>query len=139
MDVSYFPGAISTALHTDMCSPVATDPTWSRLPAIVKRALWKDGHKLWHDLVRALEPHVILASIAKQYATRIQFPRKGSIRELLTIDRTKPYAVTVEELEVTQDCRSLLVKGNAAQLPFGKVNNDDKRRIGETLREALGV
>ena len=29
--VSYYGDASSTALHTDLCSPVATDPTWSRL------------------------------------------------------------------------------------------------------------
>ena len=31
MGASYYDGAESTALHTDICSPLATDPTWSRL------------------------------------------------------------------------------------------------------------
>ena len=32
MDASFYDGQISTALHTDLCSPLATDPTWSKLP-----------------------------------------------------------------------------------------------------------
>ena len=31
LGTSYYEGGASTALHTDICSPVATDPTWSRL------------------------------------------------------------------------------------------------------------
>ena len=31
MEASYYDGEVNTALHTDLCSPLATDPTWSRL------------------------------------------------------------------------------------------------------------
>lgn len=31
MDASYYDHQTSTALHTDICSPIATNPTWTRL------------------------------------------------------------------------------------------------------------
>ena len=41
---SYYTGEVaSTALHTDICSPVATDPTWSKLPRVDRAALEGDG------------------------------------------------------------------------------------------------
>jgi hypothetical protein len=37
MATSYYQGQPSTALHTDLFSPLATDPTWSGLDAIAGR------------------------------------------------------------------------------------------------------
>ena len=39
MQASYYQGGGSTALHTDICSPVATNPTWSRLDEADRAAL----------------------------------------------------------------------------------------------------
>jgi hypothetical protein len=36
---SYYDGSANTALHTDLCSPLATDPTWSRLSDTQRAAL----------------------------------------------------------------------------------------------------
>jgi hypothetical protein len=137
LEISYYPGARGVALHTDICSPVATDPTWNGLPTTVKHALQKDGQQLWHDLVRELDPDVIIVSIAKEYATGIQFQPMGAPRILYSIDRTNQYVVTIEDVEVTQGRRSRLVKGMAAQKPFGKVSNVHKQRIGQAVRDAL--
>jgi hypothetical protein len=139
LGVSYYPGADGAALHTDICSPVATDPTWNRLPPTVKRALSKVGQELWHDLVRELEPEVIVVSVAKHYATGIQFPVMGAPRILYSIDRTNRYVVTIEDIEVMPGRRSRLVKGMAARKPFGPVNDVHKRRIGEAVRETLAT
>ena len=39
LGVSYYEGQPSTALHTDICSPVATDPTWSNLNEETRKEL----------------------------------------------------------------------------------------------------
>ena len=39
LGASYYPGSASTALHTDICSPVATDPTWNDLDKVSEAAL----------------------------------------------------------------------------------------------------
>ena len=51
MQTSYYLGEASTALHTDICSPVATDPTWSRLSESDRTTLEADGGPLWHALL----------------------------------------------------------------------------------------
>lgn len=38
LEASYYNGRPSTALHTDICSPVATDPTWSSLGSVDREA-----------------------------------------------------------------------------------------------------
>ncbi len=50
MRASYYPGGASTALHTDICSPVATNPTWNNLD--LKQAHWVSGHRLGCEVCR---------------------------------------------------------------------------------------
>lgn len=47
---SYYGEQPSVALHTDICSPVATDPTWSRLHDVARTTLEADGGRLWHEV-----------------------------------------------------------------------------------------
>ena len=56
LGASYYNGKPSTALHTDICSPVAIDPTWSDLGHITQNILEEDGGPLWHDLMSVLRP-----------------------------------------------------------------------------------
>ena len=62
---SYYAGnAESTALHTDICSPVATVPTWTglgkpeRKALEEQKALEEDGGPLWHMLLETLRPQI---------------------------------------------------------------------------------
>jgi hypothetical protein len=48
---SYYPGRDNVALHTDLCSPVATDPTWSGLGWALRSRLIEGGRPLWQNLV----------------------------------------------------------------------------------------
>ena len=44
MNASYYDDKTATALHTDICSPIATNPTWSGLSEAHQRSpsdLWK--------------------------------------------------------------------------------------------------
>ena len=43
---SYYTGHTSTVLHTDICSPVATNPTWSQLAMADQATLEADGGPL---------------------------------------------------------------------------------------------
>ena len=56
---SYYPGETSTGLHTDICSTVATNPTWSSLTEAERATLEGAGGPLWHALVETLRPHVV--------------------------------------------------------------------------------
>ena len=72
LGASYYEGQDSTALHTDICTPVATDPTWSRLGRAARRVLhsgmvcWRPcGHRSWSYPLRNT---IYLASSSKPLA-----------------------------------------------------------------------
>jgi hypothetical protein len=136
LGASYYGGAAATALHTDLCSPVATDPTWSKLRR-ERDVLRADGVPLWHGLIRALKPHVILASVARAYLAQVEFPMLGSWETRHTIDREQPYLVEGVSIDIGIADPALLIFGRAAQLPFGTVSTTAKREIGEAILESL--
>ncbi len=145
LDCSYYGARTNTALHTDLCSPLATNPTWSKLPESARTALQANGVAMWHNLVGQLLPDVIVISVARQHLSRIRFHRIGPISRLLTIiettsgkDRKKPYHVEVQRAELTEVKTALLVFGEAANTPFGTVSNADKVRIGDAIGRIAG-
>lgn len=136
MGASFYGDATSTAVHTDLFSPIATDPTWSRLGS-AREALRADGVGLWHALVEALEPDVIVASVARGYLDFIEFPWTGPWREIHVVERANPYVVSARGLTVTTGRETTLVFGPAAQKPFGKIGSAEKRRVGATVRALI--
>ena len=137
MGASYSAGNTSTALHTDLCSPVATDPTWSRLDGEDRRILEGDGVMLWHLLLKTLRPQVVLLSIAQRYLTRIGFrPRDREWKSIHAFDRTGsdarrslPYSVQARWFDIADE-PALFVFGRAAQKPFGLLADTQKREAG---------
>jgi hypothetical protein len=134
LGASYYSGAPNTALHTDLCSPLATDPTWSRLTPAQREALRPEGTALWHRLVQTLLPDVIIISVAEGQLDNINFPRLGAWEIAHTVERDNPFRVKLVGLDLGAERRASLVFGRAANTPFGTVSNADKRRIGEALR-----
>ena len=67
----YTEKAGSTALHTDICSPIATDPTWSGLERTTRVALAADRHPLWHELLKVLRPQIAVLSVADATINRL--------------------------------------------------------------------
>lgn len=70
LDADFRGVASNAALHTDLCSPLATNPTWSGLSRHEQEAL-SAGYQLSHDLVDALSPNVILMSVAERHLGRV--------------------------------------------------------------------
>jgi hypothetical protein len=73
LGASYYGAADATALHTDIGSCLATSPSWSDLPGLVKERLAVDGISMWHRLAVHLRPDVILWSTARQWLDVIEF------------------------------------------------------------------
>jgi hypothetical protein len=137
MGASFYGGLANTALHTDMCSPVATNPTWSRLVATTKANLIGAGRPLWHDLIRVLRPHVMLVSVAQKYLTDVSFTPVSDWLPVHTIERENPYVFKARRLQIDDDHVSLTVFGRAAQKPFGHVSNAAKGPAGAAILGAI--
>ena len=140
LGASYYKRAKSTALHTDICSPVATNPTWSKLHEPDKEALQACGVPLWRMLLEKLRPDIVVLSVKKDYLNCIKFQpdddwkcihkfcktRDGKPREL-------PYKLLARWYEVGSKA-SLFCFGQAAQTPFGLLENKKqgmKQKAGE--------
>lgn len=85
---SYYKEYPSTALHTDVCSPVATNPTWSRLDEETRQCLESDGGPLWHTLVKVLKPDLVVLSIAQSHLARIEFEALSEWKNIHTFDKS---------------------------------------------------
>lgn len=138
MGASYYPGGASTALHTDICSPVATDPTWSKLGASDQKPLEADGGPLWHDLLAELRPQIVALSVAKKHLERIEFTPMDEWKTIRVFMKTgpgdcwcQPYEVRARWYDVGGEW-SLFVFGRATQTPFGTLSSALKREAGET-------
>jgi hypothetical protein len=137
MGASFYDGAECTALHTDLCSPLATDPTWSRLTDRSRSDLTPAGRALWHELVRVFAPDAIIASVARAHLANVNFRKLSGWRVIHTVQRANPFTVEAINLEIAPGKVSTLVFAQAAQLPFGTVSRNDKQSIGAAIRKLI--
>lgn len=137
---SYYQGRDATVLHTDFCTPLATDPTWSRLKPHECEVLREGGSRLWHDLIDALEPDLVLVSIQRALAETIRFPLVedlGTVFELDGPKRARPYRLEAARRFVGNSKVAVFAFGQAANTPFGSVSANDKLLMGARLRELV--
>ena len=141
---SYYDGRASTVLHTDICSPVATDPTWSYLGPEDREALETDGGPLWHSLLETLRPQIVLLSVARRHLSRIEFKPLCEWKVVHVFERTKdgqqrkrPIQMSAQWREIGGD-PSLLVFVPAAQKPLGLLGDLQKREAGAIAGEVYG-
>ena len=141
MGAGYWPGRASAALHTDICSPVATDPTWSGLAPADRDALLADGVPLWHGLLEALRPDAAVFSVAAGHLSRIGFdPIDGEWGDFHIFDtdahgkpRERPYRVRSRRFMVGgAAARFVFCPAMRSPLPIGA---DQKRELGAIIAD----
>ena len=133
---SYYNGRNSNiALHTDICSPLATNPTWSKLPKEKQDLLFREGVLIWKNLIEELQPDIMLISVP-QLLFRSLFSMTGS--ELVVFEkkkngdlRKKPYSVFDHNFKLQNGKNVKVVFGLAANKPFDTISEQQKKRIGE--------
>ncbi|MCX2718921.1 hypothetical protein [Lentiprolixibacter aurantiacus] len=132
---SYYPeNNLNKVLHTDICSPISTDPTWSLLSSNQQSYLFNKGFKLWKEIVLELKPNLIVFSIPKRY---VHLLNSKKVETLHTIThkkdgtlRTKPYDLELYEVEI-HGFNTYLVYGESKNTPMGSVSTQDKILMGE--------
>lgn len=136
---SYRARAISTALHTDICSPVATAEGWSAIDSGIRRDLMADGVPMWHDLIEALQPEVVIVSIRRDYAPCIKFDALTDCMTLQEFSHTKNGIRRQETYRIKArwhrigDQPSLFAFAKAGRTPFQLIDDDLKHRAGEAI------
>lgn len=134
MGASYYSGKgfNNRALHTDICSPWATYPTWSKLPASDQGSLIKTGFPEWQKLVNELEPDIILFSIPQKY---VKMLKMGPLDELCRITATKSGEQRKKPVIIQKGMygKSLAVFGRTRNVPFGSLGKEQKEELGKQI------
>jgi len=143
MEARYCDIGASTALHTDICSPVATNPTWNKLDENAREFLERDGGKLWRLLLKELRPQIVVLSVAREYLERIKFkPITDDWKSIHSFVkkrngkcRKSPYKLWTRWYDVGGE-KSLFAFGQAAQTPFGTLADVQKQEAGKRFLRA---
>lgn len=125
------------AVHTDLCSVVPTAPTWSRLTPAQQRDLADAGLELWHQLITELRPHAIIASVKYSWLDRLRFVPLSDWAPVHTVHRARPYLLNGRTVQLPDGSTSLVVRGRAANTPFGTISNADRYAAGQSIRRSL--
>jgi hypothetical protein len=140
MQASYYPeGARDKVLHTDICSPLATQPTWSKLSPKEQQSLSKTGFVLWQQLIKSIQPNLIILSTRKSYLDQLN---PNFIETLHVIKQTKsgaprkPFYLDLFEVEIMGH-HTHLVYGAPKNLPFGSVTTAAKKRMGALIKKRV--
>jgi hypothetical protein len=138
-DASFYPDQekANTAIHTDLLSPVATFPTWSKLDKSEKESLAEYGVPLWHELIKFLKPHIILVSFASEYKERINCQNWQCVHEFTKkkdgSPRCRPYQLMHAVMKYSRGKYADIIFGQGRQKPFW-LCNDDKSQIASILK-----
>lgn len=137
---SFFPdNSLEKVLHTDICSPLSTNPTWSKLNFHEQENLRRNGFQLWKSLICELKPHLIILSTRRSYL-QLLFPKY--IETIHTIDTTKegrprrPFNLDLFEVSIN-GFQTNLVYGEPKNLPFGSVSTEDKILMGKLIDDII--
>ena len=133
MDASYYSGkGTNRALHTDICSPWATDPTWMKLSSSVKKGLLAEGFPIWKQLVNELSPDVILFSIPQEY---VKLLKVDPLNELCRITTTKSGDQRNKPVIIQKGMygNSIAIFGRTRNLPFGSLGKEQKKKLGKQI------
>jgi hypothetical protein len=143
-DASFYGTAKNTAIHTDLLSPIATNPTWSGLAKTDQAALEKLGIPLWHDLIEHLKPHILLISVANEHKIKIKFNSVQAWRTVFSVAETQygqprktPYEISHSVMQISDGFQADVLFGTGKQKPFDTLANLEKRKIGEVLKNKL--
>ena len=142
LDGSFYPGDNKNrVVHTDICSPIPTDPTWTKLSDNDQRILFREGFRLWKELVLELKPDLEEITIDKKYLyyldlKKVDEPIYSLNNKLDGTPRSKPYDLEHYELSLG-DFKTNLVYGDAANMPFGTISNEEKVKMGKVVLKTL--
>tara|TARA_B100001173_G_scaffold279910_1_gene262995 strand:- start:2607 stop:3527 length:921 start_codon:yes stop_codon:yes gene_type:complete len=151
-------GFSNRAIHTDICSPLATSPTWTDLNKDNRKdadKLKKVGQEIWKELIEIIKPDIILVSVEEKIKEEILGENKtifwdsksnaerNNHQDLTTNDkpRVETYKVYINDYPIKSGKKTKIIWGKANRKPFMNLdyNSDRKPRVklGEYIFENL--
>lgn len=135
LDASFYGNMVNTAIHTDICSSLATNQTWESLSRSEQKNLESSGVPVWHKLVDYLEPDIILLSVSGGHLSKIAFETVNDWETVYTTQMDRPYLVNSKKVVLSSGKQSSIYFGRAAELPFGFISSETKYLIGRHLKK----
>jgi acyl carrier protein len=126
------------AIHTDFCSPIATDCAWSApdMSNDTRISYEGEGIPLWKRLVEHLRPHVILTSLSKKKLEAKEFPFhtiRGWRPIYLVLPSGNAFECQHRVIRVAGDKVHLVWGSQIKGQPFAGLTHDDKRALGKGI------
>mgnify|MGYP001827370076 FL=1 len=138
MGVSFAGSLTRVALHTDLYSSIATNPTWGRLRNRTKATLREAGVARWREIFDLLRPTFVVTSFGKDYLESLPLGYSRGWRELCRFThkrsgepRKRPYVARSAVVECDPPAR--LLHAPAAQTPFGSISHEERFELGRRL------
>ncbi len=129
-DASFYDDAKNTAIHTDICSPWATIPTWSKLSEDLKKRLETEGYILWKKLILELQPDVILFSSSPGHEQKIDFPSLDNRWKLIDVGAKRP--LLVRRFQINEKIAQVLFQVQGRK-PFLQTSKEEKLKFNRHL------
>jgi hypothetical protein len=143
LDCSFYKNDLtnSTAIHTDICSPIATNPTWSKLSSKNQELLSIEGIAIWKELIEELQPDIMLISVPQKLFSEVII-EQGAL--IISFDKKKdntprkyPYEVFIHKHKLKTGKTVNVVFGQAANKPFDTISEDQKKLIGTEIDKKM--
>lgn len=143
IDASYYDRNDYTnrALHIDICTPLATDPTWTGLDKSVQRKLEAPGREIYGQLLEVLQPDIILISVRKEYLNKMKLKEKKLFKQFTLrgdgSEMVRPYKVFkyFNSLESGKEVEVFF--GMAGLVPFMYLCKEHKLTLGRAIKDYI--
>jgi hypothetical protein len=131
------------AIHTDICSPLATKPRWSKLKEHEKSKLFTIGFELWKELINILEPDALIISVSCSCLSELKLEKEENFESFNTIkdgrQRIEPYVIKQYEYNLLNGKITKVFFGKAAQKPFGTLAHCYKELLGQKILQNIEI
>ena len=153
-------GFSNRAIHTDICSPLATSMKWSELNDKYFREaskLKKIGQVIWKELIEIIQPDIILTSVRKPIKIKVlgdsntifwdskSNAERNNYQDLTEKDkpRKKTYEVYINDYPLKSGKKTKIIYGKGNQYPFMDLdfstNREPRVKLGEYIFENLNT
>jgi hypothetical protein len=144
MNATFYPDKKyeNKTIHTDICTPLATSPTWSDCPREMRKVLSNKGAIIWNRLISLLKPHLVLISVKQKHLDKIKFGEQNW-EEFHTIyqkgdgeERKTPYKVYYKKVKINDTATTFIHDKPANLRPFF-ITDKQKRKLGNLIYKAF--